>query len=86
MALTNSRKRILFTIFVGLVLLQSCSQVSDHFTIIGKTTGYKNSTMLYLHDSKSESILDNMDSTYVINNSFTFKGSVSEPEQLIQSQ
>ena len=76
-------KKILFTILIGLLQMQLFSQVNDHFTIIGKTVGFKDSTRLYLKDSKSGSLLDNMDSTYVINNSFTFKGSVSEPKQLM---
>jgi thiol-disulfide isomerase/thioredoxin len=79
---TLRMKRILISFLAGLLLMQSCSQVSDHFTIIGKTTGFKDSTMLYLQDSKSVSLIDNMDSTYVINNSFTFKGNVSEPKRL----
>jgi thiol-disulfide isomerase/thioredoxin len=70
------------SILFGLLLMQSCSQKSNHFTIIGKTTGFKDSTRLYLQDGKAETILDNMDSTYVINNSFTFKGRVSEPKML----
>ena len=63
--------------------MQSCKHNSDHFTIIGKTTGIKDSTKLYLQDSKSISMLDNMDSTYVINNSFTFRGNISEPKRLV---
>jgi thiol-disulfide isomerase/thioredoxin len=59
--------------------MQLSSQESDHFTIIGKTTGFKDSTKLYLHNPPVGSVRINLDSTYVINNSFTFKGTVSEP-------
>jgi thiol-disulfide isomerase/thioredoxin len=52
---------------------------SEHFTIIGKTTNFTDSTKLYLN-AGSNSLKDNIDSAYVINNSFTFKGSVSEPK------
>jgi thiol-disulfide isomerase/thioredoxin len=76
-------KKILFSLLIVMPQLLSCSRVSDHFTIIGKTTGFRDSTRLYLQDSKSTSLLDNIDSTYIINNSFTFKGSVSEPKLLI---
>jgi peroxiredoxin len=54
---------------------------NDVFTIIGKTKGFKDSTMLYLKKAESGSLRDNLDSTLVINNSFTFKGTVSEPCQ-----
>ena len=54
-------------------------QSNDQFTIIGKTIGLKDSTMLYLKKAESGSLKDNLDSTFVINNSFTFKGTVSEP-------
>ena len=69
-------RNFLFAPSIALLLIQSCSQNSDHFTIKGKTVGFKDSTKLYLQDSKSSSILDNIDSTYVLNNSFTFKGRV----------
>lgn len=69
-------KNFLLATSIGLLLILSCSQKSDHFTIIGKTVGFKDSTKLYLQDSKASSLLENVDSTYIINNSFTFKGSV----------
>jgi len=59
--------------------IQLISKESDHFTIIGKTTRFKDSTKLYLNDRKSGSAFINLDSTYIINNSFSFKGAVSEP-------
>jgi thiol-disulfide isomerase/thioredoxin len=63
--------------------IQSFSQGSDQFTIIGKTTGFKDSTKLYLNNPYAGSVRINLDSTYVINNSFTFKGlTQSEPFQL----
>lgn len=51
------------------------------FTIIGKTTGFKDSTILYLKKAEGGSLQDNLDSAYVINNSFIFKGYVTEPTQ-----
>ena len=59
---------------------QTADKKSDHFTIFGKTNGFKDSTILYLNNS-SGSLNDNIDSTYVLENTFTFKGSVSEPSQ-----
>lgn len=76
-------KRGFFLIIIGVFVLQSCSRVKDHFTIIGKTIGLKDSTLLYLRDAKSTSLLDNLDSTYIVNNSFKFMGSVSEPKELM---
>jgi thiol-disulfide isomerase/thioredoxin len=74
---------ILYVILIGLLPLQSFSQGSDQFTIIGKTTGIKDSTKLYLNNPYAGSVRINIDSTYVINNSFTFKGlTQSEPFQL----
>lgn len=60
--------------------VQQKIEKNDHFTIIGNTKGFKDSTMLYLKSSRSGSLKDNLDSSIVINNSFTFKGSVSKPE------
>jgi thiol-disulfide isomerase/thioredoxin len=75
--------KILYVIFIGLLPIQSFSQGSDQFTIIGKTTGFKDSTKLYLNNPYAGSVRINLDSTYVINNSFTFKGlTQSEPFQL----
>ena len=54
-------------------------QNKDSFTIIGKTKGFKDGAMLYLRKAESGSLSDNLDSARVINNSFTFKGTVSEP-------
>lgn len=54
-------------------------QNQDSFTIIGKTKGFKDNTKLYFKKAESGSLKDNLDSTIVINNSFTFKGRVSEP-------
>jgi len=56
-------------------------QNQDSFTIIGKTKGFKDGTKLYLKKTESGSLKDNLDSATVINNSFTFKGRVSEPAQ-----
>jgi peroxiredoxin len=58
---------------------KSLSQDGGQFTIIGRTKGFQDSTMLYLKKAESGSLKDNLDSTLVINNSFTFKGIVSEP-------
>ena len=56
-------------------------QNQDSYTIIGKTKGFKDGTKLYLKKTESGSLKDNLDSATVINNSFTFKGRVSEPSQ-----
>jgi peroxiredoxin len=58
---------------------KSLSEDGGKFTIIGKTKGFKDSTILYLKKDESGSLKDNLDSTLVINNSFTFKGTVAEP-------
>lgn len=52
---------------------------NDSFTIIGKTKGFRDSTRLYLRKAESGSLLDNQDSAFIINNSFVFRGKVSEP-------
>ena len=57
----------------------SLTQEGGRFIIIGKTKGFRDSTMLYLKKAESGSLKDNLDSTLVMNNSFTFKGKVSEP-------
>jgi peroxiredoxin len=57
----------------------SLPQVKDQFTIIGKTKGFRDSSILYLKKAESGSLRDNLDSTFVINNSFIFKGTISEP-------
>jgi thiol-disulfide isomerase/thioredoxin len=54
-------------------------QNKDSFTIIGKTKGFKDGSMLYLRRAESGHLSDNLDSACVINNSFTFTGTVSEP-------
>lgn len=54
-------------------------QNKDSFTIIGKTKGFKDGAKLYLRKAESGNLKDNLDSARVINNSFTFKGTVSEP-------
>ena len=75
--------KILYVILLGLLPMQSFSQEDNKFTIIGKTTGFKDSTKLYLNDPYAGSTRINLDSTYVINNSFTFKGQTkAEPFQL----
>ena len=61
--------------------LENHSPLNESFTIIGKTTGFKDSTRLYLRKAESGSLLINQDSAFVINNSFIFRGKISEPQQ-----
>jgi peroxiredoxin len=56
-------------------------QNQDSFTIIGKIKGFKDGNKLYLKKAEPGSLKDNLDSAVVINNSFTFKGKISEPAQ-----
>lgn len=56
-------------------------QNHDSFTIIGKINDFKDGAKLYLRKAEPGKLNDNLDSAVVINNSFTFKGRVSEPAQ-----
>ncbi|MDX9697864.1 MAG: TlpA disulfide reductase family protein [Bacteroidales bacterium] len=58
------------------------SAQEGHFKIIGETKGFKDSSILYLN-KLSGSFKDNIDSAYVIHNTFTFNGSVIEPQRFI---
>lgn len=66
------------TIFGVLILLfVSCNQKSDTgFSLIGKTKGIENGTMIYLDNADSQNI-DLIDSTTVENNSFIFNTKLS---------
>ena len=62
---------------------ENYSPLNESFTIIGRTTGFRDSTRLYLKKAESGSFQINQDSSYVINNSFTFKGKVNDPQKYI---
>jgi thiol-disulfide isomerase/thioredoxin len=51
-------------------------QAQNKFEIIGKTQGFQDSTILYLYDNENQ--LD-IDSTFIMNNSFILKGTFLEP-------
>ncbi len=77
-------KNLYFTLLFVLIVLSISGQEIEGqgpFTIIGKTTGFKDSTILYLKKVEEGYLQDNLDSAYVINNSFIFKGYVTEPSQ-----
>ena len=67
-------KRILFTLLS--ILGVSCTQKpAPVFSLSGTTNGIENGTMLYLYNSVTK---ENIDSTYVINNAFTFNTPLPE--------
>ena len=68
---------ILFLIFA--FILASCCQKSTGYEIIGKTTGYPDSTKIILHDFDINSPID---TSYIIKGKFYFKGFVQEPKSL----
>jgi len=63
----------LTTAFLASTLLFCNSQSQSKFEIIGKTQGLKDSTLLYLFDPENEKFID---STFVLSDSFYFRGSV----------
>jgi peroxiredoxin len=67
---------------LGSILIFYNAQAQYQFEIIGKTHGFKDSTILYLCSSRKF-----IDSTFIISNSFYFHGSLSEPDAyLIQTK
>ena len=62
-----------------LVLLFGCSQKQEGFIIQGNVTGFKDSTILYLHDPDLQ---ENIDSSIVVDGKFRFDGFLSEPQRL----
>ncbi len=75
-------KNLYYTILFVLTSLSISGQEIEGqgpFTIIGKTTGLKDSTKLYFKKAEEGNLQDNLDSAYVINNSFIFKGYVTKP-------
>jgi len=74
-------KRIFLLILIGYLPMLAFSQDNNHFTIIGKTKNYQDSTKLYFRKYASGSLSDNQDSTYVINNAFILTGTVPEPHK-----
>lgn len=74
-------KKIGLLVLIGYLPLLVFSQDNNHYTIIGKTKNYQDSTKLYFRKNVAGFLTDNQDSTYVINNTFTFTGTVSEPHK-----
>jgi peroxiredoxin len=66
-------------IFLPLLILAftNCSKKKDNgYTIKGNVDGFKDSTALYLNDTKTDQVVD---TTFVVDGKFTFKGKVDEP-------
>ncbi len=55
-------------------------EITHKYTIEGKLTNIKDSTMLLLNSSKLNKVID---STYIINGKFKFTGNVTQPEQFM---
>ncbi len=55
-------------------------EITHEYTIEGKLTNIKDSTMLLLNSSKLNKVID---STYTINGKFKFTGNVTQPEQFM---
>ncbi|TAJ14714.1 DUF4369 domain-containing protein [Marinilabiliaceae bacterium JC017] len=71
------QKLILLKSIVLLLLLSSCHR-NEEYQIIGEITGVKDSTKVYLQDRL---LLQDIDSTYIVNNEFQFGGFFeSEPQ------
>lgn len=68
-------KYILFYLMAIVFILASCKN-TENIKIIGATSGYVDSTMLVLEDIENQIVLD---TAYIINNSFNFEISISEP-------
>jgi peroxiredoxin len=62
------------------MLFISVRAQNSHCTITGETEGFKDSTMLYLHDSESNQIVD---SVLILNNKFKFDRVLNEPQQFV---
>ena len=72
-------KNILFTLIAVATVLVSCN-TNKGYQIIGTTEGYSDSTWLFLYHLELEKEID---SVMILNNSFVFTGSVSEPTQFV---
>lgn len=71
----NTMKKQIFTLFFFSMILLSSGIEKNNFKIKGKAHGFPDNTSLYLFNPLNNTIVD---STYVINESFVFKGYVSE--------
>lgn len=71
------KKHLLFSI-IYFILFSSCSNNQEGFVIIGQTANIKDSTLLYLENEHTPKL----DSCYLIENRFEFKGSVDHFENL----
>jgi peroxiredoxin len=71
-------KKIALLFSTLVMLFMNSNAQKNHFTIIGETEGFKDSTMLFLHDVDNSQIVD---SALILNNKFKFAGIVNEPKQ-----
>jgi len=62
-----------------LIVLFSCTRKPEGFVIDGTVTGFADSVMLYLQDPDTQ---ENIDSSYIIDGKFQFKGNLTEPKRL----
>jgi hypothetical protein len=69
-------KKLIFLFLLIGVASATCiaQQHNNEFEIIGKLTGFTDSTLLYL---------DKSDSVYIIGNQFHFTGSINEPTKQV---
>lgn len=74
------KKTILITsLCLALFILCNCNKQPQGFTITGNVTGFKDSTMILLKNLDTQQSLD---TTYIVNNNFVFKGKVDHPQRL----
>jgi len=66
---------------IAMLFLMHCNKKQEEsYTIKGKVDGFKDSTMLFLRDSKKEKKID---STYIVEGKFEFQGQVEEPRTMM---
>lgn len=53
-----------------------CAQKHEGYVIKGQVDGFEDSTMLYLDNTRTD---ETVDSTYIVNGSFLYKGELEEP-------
>lgn len=72
-------KNVSYLTILLVFFLMSCSQTDDHSKIILKTIDYADSTLIYLYNS----ITQNTDTGYVIDNNLIFSADTDEPTLFI---
>ncbi len=70
------KKIILYAFLLSII---ACNRQPKGFIIQGKVTGFEDSTMLYLQDADLQ---EDVDSIFIIDGKFSFKGKVDEPKRL----